>query len=546
MVKYTVDLGDYKENSIKVSLLLDVLKGIHKFILPNWRPGRYSLSNYFERIVDLRASFNSQLIHVKWEAHNILELKIPSDGQLIIEFHFKSDVLTAGDTFIDEDFAIVNPINFSLYNDKFKNDEVQLVLLNNPFDDFRGDLIRDSQGVFKFDNYLELIDSPFFLGNEFLDVRIEVENVPFYLHFNKEVGGENQIQLISDFKKMIKAQLEFFEGFFPRKSYCFLIYSPSVPFYHGVEHLGSTVIILGPANQLLSEKYSDLLGVASHELFHVWNAGMLKPKELCEGNYDKPVIFSTGWFIEGITTYLGDKLLWKAGVISNESFQEELNLHLFRHYMNPSRLFQSLEDASVQLWDKGYSRNHPPIAISIYTEGAIVALILDLKIQRLSKSKNTIALLMNNLIPKVKSGALKGYTSENLIQEIAGVIGGDEANEFYTQCIKESNKLIATLQNELKMMEQSYQMVDHQNSITKNTGIIFYNENGLDLIKWIWPESGFVDLLEIGDELVSHIETDKHFQLTFKRNGNVIPIKFEKSEKKFFDYMRITLPNHLN
>ena len=62
--------------------------------------------------------------------------------------------------------------------------------------------------------------------------------------------------------------------------------------YHGVEHHNSTVIVLGPAEQLMSEGlYKELLGVSCHELFHTWNIKSIRPAEMQPYDYTPRKLF---------------------------------------------------------------------------------------------------------------------------------------------------------------------------------------------------------------------------------------------------------------
>ena len=67
----------------------------------------------------------------------------------------------------------------------------------------------------------------------------------------------------------------------------------------------------------MTKRYEDLLGVCSHELYHVWNVKTIRPIEMFPYDYTKENYFKTGYVaFEGVTTYMGDLILYSSGVFS--------------------------------------------------------------------------------------------------------------------------------------------------------------------------------------------------------------------------------------
>ena len=68
-----------------------------------------------------------------------------------------------------------------------------------------------------------------------------------------------------------------------------------------------------PATDKINEdRYEELLGVSSHELYHTWNIKAIRPEEMYPYDYTKENYFKTGFVAEGVTTYMGDLMLHKA------------------------------------------------------------------------------------------------------------------------------------------------------------------------------------------------------------------------------------------
>ena len=94
--------------------------------------------------------------------------------------------------------------------------------------------------------------------------------------------------------------------------------------YHGVEHHKSTVILLGPSYNIFNSFYTELLGVSSHELYHVWNVKNIRPKAMLPYNFSFENYTDMGYVTEGVTTYMGDRILFESGVFSLDQYFKEL------------------------------------------------------------------------------------------------------------------------------------------------------------------------------------------------------------------------------
>ena len=180
--------------------------------------------------------------------------------------------------------------------------------------------------------------------------------------------------------------------------------------YHGVEHQNSTVITLGPAELLMTEAlYKEFLGVSCHELFHAWNIKSIRPAEMQPYDYSRENYFRTCYVAEGVTTYYGEYLLARAGVRTAAQYFEELNAVLRKHFDDRGRDNLSLADASMDLWLDGYKPGVPDRKVSVYHKGALVALLLDLTLRRLSQHQRSLDDVMRRLYQEFGQTGI-GYT----------------------------------------------------------------------------------------------------------------------------------------
>jgi predicted metalloprotease with PDZ domain len=134
----------------------------------------------------------------------------------------------------------------------------------------------------------------------------------------------------------------------------------------------------------LSDGYVNLLGLISHEYFHAWNVKRLKPKEFASLDYARENYTRMLWFFEGVTSYYDDLMLRRAGLIDAPRYLALLAKSVNAVRTTPGRRVQSVADSSFDAWIKYYraDENTGNATVSYYAKGALVALVLDLRLRQ--------------------------------------------------------------------------------------------------------------------------------------------------------------------
>jgi predicted metalloprotease with PDZ domain len=130
------------------------------------------------------------------------------------------------------------------------------------------------------------------------------------------------------------------------------------------------------------------------------------------------------WIAEGITSYYTDLGVRRAGLCTAEEFLDLFSADIDRVQTTPGRLVHSLEMASYDAWIKLYrsDENTPNTSISYYTKGAIVAFLLDAKIQAATGGSKRLDDVLRLAYQRYANE--RGFTREEfrtLAQEVAGV-----------------------------------------------------------------------------------------------------------------------------
>ena len=349
--------------------------GIVKISL--WRPGRYEFGDFAKNIRNFCAYDENDLeLKVHKHSRNSYRIFGASRTEIIICYQYYAHELNAGSSFSDGTYLYINPINCFVYSDESKELPHQVNLQVPENWTIAG--VPGNTACFELPNFDRMVDTPFIASPNLNITKFEVNNISFRIVIQ---GYYDVIQekVISDFKKFCKRQLADFT-YFPSKQYEFLVISPDYFIYHGVEHLNSTVITLGPNKKLFDELYTEFLGVSSHELYHVWNVKSFRPKEMTPYLFDTENYSRFGFIYEGVTTYLGDLYLLKSGVFDITQYFKELEAQFDKHGRNDGRFNYSLGDSSIDTWIDGYTPGIPDRKVSIYTEGCLFALLLDIEI----------------------------------------------------------------------------------------------------------------------------------------------------------------------
>ena len=397
--------------------------------LPSWRPGRYQLGDFAKNIQRFEVfDGEGNALPFRKLTKDLWEVETLGAALLKVDYNYFANEMGGGGTFIDEKQLYVNPINCFLYVPEWI-DAPATIEMELPADwDVATGMPAISKHKFEVKDFHQLADSPFIASGHLQHNSYEVDGVKFNLWFEGEFKTDWE-RIIKDFKKFTKEQMDVM-GDFPVPEYHFLFQIRTYQTYHGVEHCNSTVIVLGPSYDILKPVlYDEFLGVSSHELFHTWNVKALRPTEMQPYDYTKENYTRLGYVAEGVTTYAGDLFLYQAGCFSEYEFFKNVHQLFQRHFHNYGRFNLSVADSSFDTWLDGYEKGIPHRKVSIYNEGALLAMMLDLSLLRDTNNEKGILSAMRLLYDGF-GNTETGY-SEKDYQAAIEEIGGRSYEEFF-------------------------------------------------------------------------------------------------------------------
>lgn len=409
MIHYSINSIDQLPYHLHVKVVFQAKENLVKAVIPFWRPGRYERGIFPKNFIGLKAEANGAELETQKIQGNLMHVHAKAGDTVTISYLLYSRELTAGNTYIDDELLLINPVNACLYIQGLEDEPCELKLTISEKWAVSTAHARTSESTYRARDMQHFMDTPIMASANVDVLEYEVEGVPYFIHLIGQFAGSDA-DLVKDFKAFTKRQIEVF-GDIPVKEYHFLIILLPHRVYHGVEHENSTVIILGPSAGLGERSlYKELLGVSSHELYHVWNIKYIRPADWTPYDLTQADYSRLGYVAEGVTTYMGDVMLWQSGVFSDEEYLSELALLLKRHKDNDGRFNLSLADSSIDTWVDGYGRGTPRRRVSIYVEGALLAFVCDAWLLEATHGEKSLSTAMERLYKKVDPA--KGYTED--------------------------------------------------------------------------------------------------------------------------------------
>lgn len=481
MAHYLFSYTNPHRHFVDIDMTVDVRGEEHLFFqLPAWRPGRYELAD-FARNIQKWTAYNEkgeQLPHQKvtkdkWRVDSLGAQKIT------IAYNYYANHLDAGSTYLDERQLYVNPVNCCMYVEG-RMEEACTIELDVPADyELACGLQHTDKHRMKAGCFDALAESPFIASNSLQHDVYEVEGIPFHLWFQGPCKPPFE-KLKNDFIAFTQEQINCFGGF-PCQEYHFLFQITPYKSYHGVEHSNSTVILLGSENDVFEERYEDLLGISSHELYHTWNIKAIRPAEMLPYDYTQENYSRLGYVAEGVTTYMGDLMLYRSRVFSWEQFAKTQNENLKRHLENEGRHNLSVADSSFDTWLDGYELGIPNRKTSIYTEGALNMLMIDLSIIKHTQGKASLQDVMRSLYTDFALQE-KGYTEDDF-QNLCVSLGGASVATIFSKHIYGLEEYTTSLEQCLSCV--GLQLKDKQSPSTsaRYFGFMTAKEHGKTIIK---------------------------------------------------------------
>ncbi len=405
------------------------------FSMPVWTPGSYMVREYAKNVDRVTAEVPGGKI-LSIEKINKNSWKVDSSGQSNICFRYRvyCNDHTVRTSEINSDHAFLSNAGIFMFVRGLEDKRCVLKIELPPeWKKISTGMEEESKNIYAAENYDVFIDSPIEIGNQKI-LEFEIRGIKHFICLYGK-GNYNDEKLKNDFKTIAEEEIRLLGGDIPYKSYTYIIHLVEKG-GGGLEHLNSFVVQMVRWNFTDEKLYKKFLGLVSHEFFHLWNVKRIRPAALGPFDYDKENHTKSLWVAEGWTSYYDNLILRRCGLIDNKEYFEFIDVEVNDVMRFEGRSNQSLAESSFDTWIKFYRKdeNFSNSQVSYYTKGALVSMMLNIKIIISTNAEKSLDDALRMLYDDYKKDSTKGFSDER-IKEVCQTVCGRSLDEFWEKYI---------------------------------------------------------------------------------------------------------------
>ncbi|MEE8335715.1 MAG: hypothetical protein V3S48_04695 [Candidatus Neomarinimicrobiota bacterium] len=429
----------------------------------------------------------------------------------------------------------------------FENEELNPVKLKiNKPEDLYGITVLDQEIVdaghviYTARDYHELVDSPV-MFSEPDTFGFNVKNARVLIGVARENGEEKYAErLYEHFGPAMEAVGEYL-GSLPVDNYTFIFYFPDrsdlakiieAKRFQGIRFIGNLLKNgLPMAGALehntssffymidLNEKYTDdIFKVTTeaglHEFMHIITPLTLHSQHVGDFDYARPKMSQHLWLYEGLTEYFAHLILVQGGIITPQEF-------LFRNMRNKIRRgekFPNEKMSFTEMSKNALKGKHKRQFIQVYQRGAVMGMLLDIEIIRLTKGEKTLIDVITELSQRY--GKDKSFDEDTFIDEFVDLVHPD-LKIFFDKYIdgREELPYVETFKTvgltfELKAETEYPKHYIRDNGVKRNK----FGLGGPYKIKKVKKKKDWV-----GFQKGDYVDSKLYWKLFYDKNGDYIP-----------------------
>lgn len=426
-VSFKEPQAHYAEIKMEIS---DLRKDYIDVKMPVWTPGSYLVREYAKHVERVEAcDADGALLAVEKIDKNTWRIQSDKAKKVTFSYHIYGFEVSVRTNFIDDSHAFLSPAATFMYIDGMLNHPAEVTII--PHANWSKvstglDAVAGKPNTFHATDFDILFDSPIEVGNQ--DVfTFEAAGVH---HEIAMVGGGNydKERLKTDCAAIVEEATSIF-GVNPNKRYVFIVHN-----YQsgggGLEHLNSTVLGASRNGYQTERSYVGFLGLVAHEYFHLWHVKRLRPAELGPFDYDKENYTSALWIMEGFTAYYDNLLLRRCGFLNENGYLQAISNDVNAVENRPGNNVQPVALASFDAWIKYYrpDENSANTSVSYYNKGALMAMLLDVKILAATAGKKRLDDALKAAYEKFYIKEQRGFEIpefQSLVEQVAGTSVAD-------------------------------------------------------------------------------------------------------------------------
>ena len=441
-IRYTLSFPAPHTHYVEVEALVPTDgKPAIELMMAVWTPGSYLVREFSRHVESVTAESGGLARVVVKTAKNRWRVATGGAPAVVVRYRVYGREMSVRTNFIESDFALLNgaPTFLTLADEQPPRPHEVLLKLPPSWQSSMTGLPGPRDGAphhYIAADFDTLVDSPIVAGNPAIH-EFTVQGKPHYLVNVGEGSVWDGPRSADDTRRMVEAHAAFWGGL-PYDKYVFI--NMITEGSGGLEHANSTVLMTSRWRTRDRRGYVDWLSLVSHELFHVWNVKRLRPVELGPFEYERENYTRALWAVEGLTSYYGDLIAARAGVITQEEYLNELSNMVLELQSTPGRLAQPVEEASLDAWIRYYRQdeNTPNTTISYYTKGGVIGFLLDLEIRQATNNARSLDDVMREAYRRF--GGARGFTSADF-RALASEVAGTDLTGWFRRALETTEEL---------------------------------------------------------------------------------------------------------
>lgn len=415
--------------------------------MPRWAPGSYRYADYSRNVTGVTAMAGGQKVPVTKSGEH--GWTVQANGAKRVRVTYGVQTPVGGET-----HHYTGPSTYMYLKDR-KTEDVYLKL--NVPEGWKSTCGLDSGGAphtYVADDYDVLADNPMSLGHYTSDTYM-TNGIPHEIvYFAGPVEWVNRKQVIDACKNVSETQAKFWKGLPFNKYVWHFRVTPATGGAGGLEHLSSTTISLAAGVS------HSTVTVLSHEYFHAWNVKRIRSKVL--GPFDYQTLPKTGalWWLEGVTDYYADLLLYRGKFGGAEEMFDAIESNVRSVRANAERMNISPYDSSYRVSEAANGRgNSRGLGVSYYNTGWLVGICLDTELRHQTNGQKTLDNVTWDLWTMNKDNQ-PGF-EEDEIRNLLVKHGGNAMGAAYDKWVMQPGELpveqqLAKVGLEMAQVEEKY------------------------------------------------------------------------------------------
>ena len=447
-----LDLAHVSNDRVKVVVNTPVIQEDQAtYVMPSVVPGSYSKKDYGRFVTNFKAfDKNGKALKVKNNGPNLF---VVSNARQLARLEYLVDdtwdakqddqfIFQPGGTNIDagREFTI-NHYGFYGYFEGYKLLPYE-VKVEKPAELYGATALpvrRESatQDVLTAPDYVTLADGPVLYARPDT-ASFSTGGARISVAVLSETGAVKAADLSQMLRPMSEALTKYF-GRMPVPRYQFLFYFPGLnsPLssqkggYGAMEHSYSSLYFL-PEIPDSARVRSMVLEVASHEFLHMLAPLNIHSREIGDFDFNSPKMSQHLWLYEGVTEYVAQQVQVQAGLITPAEFQARMKQKIDKADTYGPAV--SFTDMSKHILEAPYKDMYE----NVYNKGALLGLLLDIRLRELSQGHQTLRDVL--LALREKYGPTRSFEDDALIPEIVALTN-PEIGTFFRRYVQGAEPL---------------------------------------------------------------------------------------------------------